>query len=342
MAESASWARRLSAVMALLPLLPRPALPGGATLTLVGHNSAALPGMVQVVGDVGAGPFDPAKLKHWVADQRQPLFAATPGPHCNCAEPSCPTGGPCSAMNIYSPQAVQLSGQHIWRLYFHGWDGVERNNRFDRIYMSETTDGFGTFGPHRLMVDHGVFANVGNENVLRVSPTDWRMAYTTLNGTPPLLNKPGYAHSTDGLSWSPSAGTHSSMVEVAGFSNYSAGDFNGVNVLFHDPATKLFHFYFDDSRYNRGAEHAVGTDGQHFKWEGHATRAPMALQDVKAFVVNGSTMYWSVYWWNTPQLTIYTSTSANLSDLGTPTAAFVRLRHILTTPSTALPAGACL
>ena len=184
MAHPVSWTW-LSATMALLALLPRPALPGGGTLTRVGHNSAALPGMVQVVGDVGAGALDPAKLKHWVADQRQPLFAAAPGPHCNCAEPSCPTGGPCSATNIYSPQAVQLSGPHSWRLYFHGWDGVERNDRFDRIYMAETTDGFGAFVPHKLMVDHGVFANVGNENVLRVSPTDWRMAYTTLKGTPP-------------------------------------------------------------------------------------------------------------------------------------------------------------
>ncbi|WP_080647802.1 discoidin domain-containing protein [Variovorax atrisoli] len=268
-------------------------------LSFGGNNAGALPNKMQVAG-VQANAFNPNRLSNWNYDERgSSMIAPNPGAY----------------RNIYSPQAVQLSGS-VWRIYFHGWDGVSAP-LYDRIYTTVTFDDYLNFDAHYLQIDHGNCQNVGNESVVRVAPGDWRMTYTCMRSD--NLNKTGYATSGDGANWSPNAGG-STMINVTGYPNWAAGDYNGVNPIIKD-SNAVWHYYFMESSTNPGVEHATSTDGVNFAFVNRAQQEPMrALNDVKAFSYGGSTHYLSCY--HMGQSNLWMSTSTSLSDLGPTKVAF--------------------
>ncbi len=133
---------------------------------------------------VSAGPFNPLSWQqdtlNWVPDIRMPMLAPL-------------TSGPWQ--NIYAPWAVEQSTG--WRMFYGGWDGTATSN--DRVY-SVTTPDFLSFQNRILVIDHGDFLYVNNENVTQLSDGSMHMICTIAvdqfsNG------KPAYFSSPDGITW---------------------------------------------------------------------------------------------------------------------------------------------
>ena len=83
------------------------------------------------------------------------------------------TGGPWK--NIYAPWALeQTTG---WRMFYGGWDGTATSN--DRVY-SVTTPDFLNFQNRMLVIDHGDFLHVNNENVTQLPDGSMHMICTAL------------------------------------------------------------------------------------------------------------------------------------------------------------------
>lgn len=110
------------------------------------------------------------------------------------------------------------------------------------------------------------------------------------------------------------------MINVTGYPNWIAGDYNGVNPIIKD-ANSVWHYYFMESSTNPGVEHATSTDGVNFTFVNRAQQESMrALNDVKAFSYGGSTHYLSCY--HMGQSNLWISTSTSLSNLGPTRVAF--------------------
>lgn len=275
--------------------------PAFAQFRYRGNERAIVGNKMQIAG-TRANAFNPNKLKTWNFDERGEVISPRPGYY----------------RNIYSPQAVHLGGD-VYRIYFHGYDGVSLGDAYDRIYTTVTWDNFWSFEPHFLQIDHGQCLNVGNESVVWVGPNDWRMFYTCGGSAQYPGDRTGYATSTNGTSWTPSQGSMSHFVQVTGYPDWQNGQFNGVNPIIRD-AAGVWHYYFMDSRYNNGVEHATGTDGVNFTFRNKAQIWGTALNDIKPFQYNGQTHYAACY--HTNNNLMWVSTTTNLSALNDPVVAF--------------------
>jgi len=178
---------------------------------------------------VSAGPFNPLSWQqdtlNWVPDIRMPMLAPL-------------TSGPWQ--NIYAPWAVEQSTG--WRMFYGGWDGTATSN--DRVY-SVTTPDFLSFQNRILVIDHGDFLHVNNENVTQLSDGSMHMICTIAvdqfsNG------KPAYFSSPDGITWNgtqePYSAKLSDVVSIPNDPNYSGWDFNGGNVLLWDSNAWTFYY----------------------------------------------------------------------------------------------------
>ncbi len=205
------------------------------TLNINGTGLAqlqALPGLVPAgtleIQGVSAGPFNPLSWQqdtlNWVPDIRIPMLAPQPGPF----------------QNIYSPWPLEQANG--WRMFYGGWDGTATSN--DRVY-SVTTSDFLSFGGRQLVIDHGEFLHVNNENVTQLPDGSMHMICTTLvdqNSS----DKPAYFSSSDGVTWNgmpePYSAQLGDVVSVPNDSNYLGWDFNGGNVLFRENAAWTLYY----------------------------------------------------------------------------------------------------
>lgn len=271
-----------------------------------GNNTAALPGKNQIFG-VKSNAFNPNKLNVWNYDDRGVVIQPNAG----------------TVQNIYAPNAIYTGGNG-WNIYFGGEDGAATSDE-DRIYRTTTSDNFQTLGAHSLAINRGYFLDVNNESVVKLAANDWRMAYTTMGtSNPPTygLNKTGYATSTDGINWTPSAGSQSYMLSMSGYNNWANGDFNGSNVIYKD-AGGTWHLYFVDMATGAvpGNHHATSTNAVNYTYQGVAGNFGYGINDLKAFTYQSQTYYVGLYH-NNGQGVWYT-VGTSLTNLGaSPTQAF--------------------
>ncbi|MBN9385507.1 MAG: hypothetical protein J0H74_32440 [Chitinophagaceae bacterium] len=225
------------------------------------------------IRSVGSGTFNPNKISNWNYDARNPIITANAGGN----------------SNVYAPYIVSNGG--AWNIYFGGWDGTTDGH--DRISITVSNDNFLSFNPHALMIDHGVMTHVNNETVMKKPDGSWLMYYTTLPGSP-QLNKPAYATSTNGVNWTPNAGSASYLITMNGYPNWSLADVNGSNVIYYENG--VFHLYFNDFNYtNTGnafaVHHATSTDMINFTYTGDVLPEGLVAQDVKKFTYNSTGYY---------------------------------------------------
>ncbi|MEO8801242.1 MAG: hypothetical protein ABI551_25340, partial [Polyangiaceae bacterium] len=164
----------------------------------------------------------------------------------------------------------------------------------DRIYRTTTGDDFASFGAHALVIDHGVFIHTNNDCTLHVGGADWRMIYTTYDGS---TNKPATSTSTDGATWTPNAGTTSSLITMSGYPNWAAADVNGGNVVVKD-AAGLWHLYFIDFQKFGNVFHATSADLHAFTYQGSYLAESKVINDLKGFTYGGSTYWVGAYHFN--------------------------------------------
>lgn len=244
-----------------------------SNFTWLGNNSIYQQNEIR---NVGSGAFNPNRISNWNYDARSPIITAN-------------TGG---NSNIYAPNIVSNGG--AWNIYFGGWDGTTDGH--DRISVTVSNDNFLTFNPHALMINNGVMIHVNNETVIKKPDGSWLMYYTTLPVSP-QLNKPAYATSPDGVSWTPNTGNAGYLVPVNSYPNWSLADVNGSNVIYYESG--VYHLYFTDLNYtNTGnafaVHHATSTDMINFTYTGDVLPEGLVAQDVKKFTYNSTNYYMMV------------------------------------------------
>lgn len=228
------------------------------------------------IRSVGSGAFNPNKISNWNYDARNPIITAN-------------TGG---NSNVYAPNVVSNGG--AWNIYFGGWDGTTDGH--DRISITVSNDNFLTFNPHALMISNGVMVHCNNETTMKQPDGSWLMYYTTLPSSP-QLNKPAYATSPDGVTWTPNAGNAGYLINMSGYPNWSLADVNGSNVIYYENGT--YHLYFTDFSYATdgnafAVHHATSTDMINFTYTGDVLPEGLVAQDVKKLTYNGASYYMMV------------------------------------------------
>jgi len=257
----------------------------------IGNNGVSLQNEIR---NVGSDSFNPNKLSNWNYDIRNPIIKAVAGGN----------------SNIYAPSIVPNGG--AWNIYFGGWDGTTDGH--DRISITVTNDNFLSFGTHYVMIDNGVMNHVNNETVIKQTNGTWLMYYTTLPYSP-VLNKPAYATSPNGVSWTPNAGNPSYLINMSGYNNWSNADINGSNVIYYENG--VYHLYFDDFNYAstghaNAVHHAMSTDMVNFTYTGDALNENWIAQDVKIFTYNSSNYYLMCLHDNTSSLRYSIGTSPTI------------------------------
>ncbi|MEO8799757.1 MAG: hypothetical protein ABI551_17820, partial [Polyangiaceae bacterium] len=228
------------------------------------------------VTNAGSEDLDrPDQIGHWDYDRRDVVVAPQAG----------------TLENIYAPSIVSTGGSS-WDVFFGGWDGSTTGN--DRIYRTTTGDDFASFGAHALVIDNGVFIHTNNDCTLHVGGVDWRMIYTTYDGS---TNKPATSTSTDGATWTPNAGTTSTLITMSGYPNWATADVNGGNVVVKD-AAGLWHLYFIDFQKFGNVFHATSADFHAFTYQGSYLAESKVINDLKGFSYGGSTYWVGAYHFN--------------------------------------------
>jgi len=223
---------------------------------------------------LSAGAFTPSYWQkntlNWVPDVRAPMLAAqTTSPY----------------QNIYAPWALEQPNG--WRLFYGGWDGSDTQN--DRIY-SVTTNDFLSFGNHALVIDHGDFVHVNNENVQQLADGSLHMICTA---APDALNKPAYFSSPDGTTWNGSPEPYEAkltdIISIDAYSGFSVGNFNGANVLLQDNGTWVL--YFKDWAHLDATYWASSVSPPSFQFQGVAQKGNNFVNDVKKITVGNQSWY---------------------------------------------------
>jgi hypothetical protein len=248
------------------------------------------------VRNIGSAAFDPAKIKNWNYDARNPILAPNAG----------------SLRNIYAPSVVRNGG--AWNVYFGGWDGVATGN--DEVSVTVSYDNFATFGSHVKVISHGAFIHVNNENVVKTGTNQWQMAYTTY--AQGGYNKPGYATSADGVVWVPSTGSASYLMSMTGYPNWTTADVNGGNVIYFDGSQ--YHMYFIDFP-KFVMSYATSSNNRNYTFQGSKFTGYVP-QDLKSFDYHGTRYYLSAYHNNGDAA--YYSLNTSLASPGTPSVLFAK------------------
>jgi hypothetical protein len=233
-------------------------------------------GTVEIQG-ASAGPFNPLSWQqdtlNWVLDTRMPMLAPQPGPF----------------QNIYSPWPLEQANG--WRMFYGGWDGTATSN--DRVY-SVTTSDFLSFGGRQLVIDHGDFLHVNNENVTQLPDGSMHMI-CTIALTQTSNGKPAYFSSPDGITRNGTPEPYSAqlgdVVSIPNDPNYLGWDFNGGNVLLWDSNDWMLYYsvgiYGSIGQVYRGTSVAPPV----FQRTGVALDTPHYANDIKKFQAGGKTWY---------------------------------------------------
>jgi hypothetical protein len=238
-------------------------------------TNAAPAGFLEVDG-VEAGVFNPqfwqAGTLNLVPDERFPLLEPLYG----------------KFRNIYAPSAVETPDGY--RLFYGAWDGVPSGN--DRIYSAATDPQFQTFWNRHMVISPGRWAHVCNVNALRLD----NGAFTLFATVYPVnnLNKPAFFWSdTTGTNWDrlgpePCTVHKRDLIEMEGYA-YTNADINGMNVMLRESNT--FRLYFGDFHNPGGTFRATSRDGHNYSFEAKVLEAPGMVNDVKKFLVGGTSYY---------------------------------------------------
>lgn len=234
-------------------------------------------GTIEIQG-LTAGRFNPLSWQNdtlnWVPDVRTPMFAAlTTSPY----------------QNIYAPWPLEQANG--WRMFYGGWDGGTTPN--DRVYSVATPD-FLSFGSRQLVIDHGAFVHVNNENVTQLPDGSMHMICTVIQNST-SNDKPAYFSSPDGITWNgtpqPYPAQLGDVVSIPNDPNYLGWDFNGGNVLLWD--NSAWALYYSVGIYGSIGQVYRGTSVSPpvFQLTGVALDTPHYANDIKKFVVGGKTWY---------------------------------------------------
>lgn len=226
---------------------------------------------------VSAGSFNPnywqQNTLNWVPDVRRPMLAPkTTGPF----------------QNIYAPWALEQTAG--WRVFYGGDDGSDTPN--DRVYSGTTRD-FLTFDNRTLVIDHGHFAHVNNVNVQQLPDGSLHMICT--GGDPAGLpaDKPVNFSSPDGIIWNgipePYSAQVTDIISIQGYTPFSAGNFNGANVLLWDNGTWVL--YFKDWQDFGTTYRATADTPPEFHFQGVALKTSDLVNEVKKFAADGRNWY---------------------------------------------------
>jgi hypothetical protein len=233
-------------------------------------------GTVEIQG-VSAGPFNPLSWQedtlNWVPDVRMPMLSALAG----------------AFQNIYSPWPLeQASG---WLLFYGGWDGSSTSN--DRVYQVPSPD-FLSFGNRILVIDHGAFLHVNNENVVQLPDGSMHMICTTT--VDQFSNdKPTYFSSPDGSIWNGSSEPYqaqlSDVVSIPDDPIYAATDYNGGNVLLW--GNNSWTLYYSQGVYGPNGKvfRATGMSPPAFQSVGSVFNTSHYANDVKTFQIGSKSWY---------------------------------------------------
>lgn len=234
-------------------------------------------GVIEIQG-LSAGAFNPniwqQNTLNWIPDARVPMLAPL-------------TSGPCQ--NIYAPWPLEQSMG--WRVFYGGWDGSTTCN--DRVYSMITPD-FLSFNNRILVIDHGDFQHVNNENVTQLPDGSMHMICTSLvdqNSN----DKPAYFSSPDGITWNgtpePYSARLSDEVVIPNDPNYAGWDFNGGNVLLWD--NNAWTLYYSVGVYGGIGQvyRATSSAPPAFQKTGVALNTEHYSNDVKKFQVAGKNWY---------------------------------------------------
>lgn len=124
--------------------------------------------------------------------------------------------------NVYATDVVRIDNgpTPAWNGYYGGWQNQGDVN--DRIYLrqSDDLDPGGAWTPVQTVIDHGQYIHVNDPSVV-IEQGVFHMVYTTLKdvsagGTDPngVRDWINYSTSTDGINWTPSAGSFSTEVQL--------------------------------------------------------------------------------------------------------------------------------
>jgi hypothetical protein len=234
-------------------------------------------GVVEIQG-ASAASFNPMSWQHdtlnWVPDVRTPMLAPLPG----------------TFQNIYSPWALEQANG--WLLFYGGWDGTETSD--DRVYNIPTQD-FLTFGSRTLVIDHGAFLHVNNENITQLPDGSMHMITTTTVDAV-SNDKPTYFSSPDGITWNGAAEPYSAqltdVVSIPDDPIYAGSDYNGGNVLLWD--NNEWTLYYSEGVFggpNGKVFRATSLNPPQFQSAGSVLNTSHYANDVRKLEVGGKTWY---------------------------------------------------
>ena len=234
-------------------------------------------GVIEIQG-VSAASFNPESWQqdtlNWVPDVRTPMLAPLAG----------------TFQNIYSPWALEQANG--WLLFYGGWDGTETSD--DRVYNIPTPD-FLTFGARTLVIDHGAFLHVNNENITQLPDGSMHMI-TTTTVDQVSNDKPTYFSSPDGIIWNgapePYSAQLTDVVSIPDDPIYAGSDYNGGNVLLWD--NNEWTLYYSEGVFggSKGKVfRATSSAPPHFQSAGSVLKTTHYANDVRKIEADGKTWY---------------------------------------------------
>jgi len=256
------------------------------------------PAGVPQIENMGAGPYDPNKLKNWVRDIKEPFI---------------------TGYNVYAPSVVKDGS--AWNIYFGGWHSIADAN-WDRIYVTRISDNFtSTPGPATEIISPvppsgqgSYYSMLNNPNVLKMQDNTWRMVFTAAYiryarspNTPNCTNLGPNIEcgnltagdtSTDGMNWGGNPyrlnGIDQGMVNIYSYPAPGSlgSEINGGNVLFYDGANKNYVLFFTDFSTKPGIpdpglipKFATSVPGNwtSFTYRGVVNNSPGIVNDMRYF-----------------------------------------------------------
>jgi len=130
--------------------------------------------------------------------------------------------------NVYAPDLVRNGG--VWNLYYGGWKDSSGYGK-DNIYIAVSDDAMpeGSWSGQWVIISRGSYVHANDPSVQKRSSSDWVMAYTVArheDSHSSIRDWVAISTSSNGASWSPSAATPSTEIDLTG----SAGGVNAADI----------------------------------------------------------------------------------------------------------------